>query len=195
MGIAALAILYGIYKFSPIISQSLESEGFKLIQNAQNKEEIYKRMLVRYKDDINKDIKLDEFLTSKEQKWVALSFWCDVETSGKKFFVSLDNHKKYCAIGVVDYLVDGKKLEGIDEGEDGMYVNSDDMFKDREIFLKYQELFKKHRIKWKDLSEQEINKAWINWCKVQKYLEKKELSKKVILNFCLNQRMREMISL
>ncbi|OAL09766.1 hypothetical protein A6V39_05375 [Candidatus Mycoplasma haematobovis] len=182
MGIAALAILYGIYKFSPIISQSLESEGFKLIQNAQNKEEIYKRMLVRYKDVINKDIKLDEFLTSKDQKWVALSFWCDVETSGKKFFVSLDNHKKYCAMGVVDYLVDGKKLEGIGEGEDGMYVDLN--FFRENWKIDYLPLFKEKGVKITD-SFVKNREAWISWCKFQKYSKYDALTKGIVQQYCL----------
>lgn len=182
-GMAALAILYALWKRSPVIAKSLENEGFKLVSHSKNKNEIYKRILLRYGEELNRDIKLDEYLTAKDQKHLALSFWCDFETSGKRFFVSLDNYRKYCTMSISDYLIDEKEVADWKQEEDSMYINDSEFYESKQ---KYKELFSQKKIIWKDEEIRENYDRWIRWCKVQKYLKWNINNLDIFKGICLN---------
>ncbi|CBY92947.1 hypothetical protein HF1_09390 [Mycoplasma haemofelis str. Langford 1] len=181
LGIVGTLVLTvsSVYWFSPTIEDSLKQQEFQLISKLNEKEGLYIRSFRRNKG-ILIHMDLDDFMnesTGDEEGAVALGIWCDSHLRRKRYFVSLDGYKKFCALSMGDVLWLGKKDEKLIDLKKFMHLH------------KYfqEKIFPKFHLVWDSSNLGRNYTTWKGWCEwelSEPYSSKNKYKKDEIKKYC-----------
>ncbi|AEG73088.1 hypothetical protein MHF_0824 [Mycoplasma haemofelis Ohio2] len=152
-------IVSATYLTAPTIREALDDQGYRLISESQDKEELYGRSFRRYRNiliDMNIDGQMGDWIEDDEGS-IALSLWCDHNLSKKRFFVSTSGYKQFCSLSMGDVLwLDKKDQRVLDIAK----------FLDLEKQKRFsKELFPKLQLTFNELKE--AYDIWKNWCEFE----------------------------
>ncbi|AEW45446.1 hypothetical protein MHC_02920 [Mycoplasma haemocanis str. Illinois] len=166
-GVGVLGFLSTVISFTywtaPPIGVALEDEGYRLISESRDKEELYRRSFLRNKNvliDMNLDGQMNDGIEDDEGS-IALNIWCDLNLSKKLFFVSLTKYKQFCALSMSDVLWLEKK------GQQTLNINKFHYILGKPEGRFKNTLFPRFRLTWDDKNLKRSYDIWKNWCEFE----------------------------